>query len=117
MSHILGFQKQVENGIIMVSQGCKQKLPVAFFGKTQYTPWIEACDQRKWSIIKENFWAYLATIDLQNKFGKNIEKTCIYYPFTHLYHKWKSWYMVPEIWSTLDILFSHFEPFFALLSH
>ena len=71
MSHILGFQKQVEIGIIMVSQGGKQKLPVAFFGKTQYTSWIEDWDQRKWSIIKENFWAYLATIDLQNK---NLEK-------------------------------------------
>ena len=37
------------------------------------------------------------------------------------FYKWVPWieiiwYMIPEIWSATDRIFSHFEPFFALLS-
>ena len=48
------------------------------------------------------------------KFNKNEKKSSRYYHFTHGYHKWKSY-----VWflrSTTDTFFSHFGPFFALLS-
>ena len=30
------------------------------------------------------------------KFGKNVQKPWEYYPFTHVYHKWRSYNVVPE---------------------
>ena len=35
--------------------------------------------------------------------------------FKHVNQKSQSWYMLPEIWSVKDIIFSHFQPLFALL--
>ena len=44
------------------------------------------------------------------------EKICWrYHHFTHVYHKLKSWCMVPEISSTTDRFFFHFGKFFAHL--
>ena len=38
------------------------------------------------------------TIKIMKKLKK--KHTWRYYHFTHVYHKWKSWFMVPGIWST-----------------
>ena len=51
-------------------------------------------------------------IEILKKWKKSLE---IYY-FTHTYHKWKSWCMVPEKWSTTDRIFCHFGQFFSLLT-
>ena len=46
------------------------------------------------------------------KFGKNVKITWTYYPFTHRYHKSRSYDDVPEILSTTDRIFCHFGLFF-----
>ena len=46
------------------------------------------------------------------KFGKNVKITWTYYPFTHMYHKSRSYDDVPEILSTTDRIFCHFGLFF-----
>ena len=38
------------------------------------------------------------------KFWKTEKKPWRYYHFTHVYHKWQSWCMVPDIWSVTDFL-------------
>ena len=44
----------------------------------------------------------------KSKFWKHEKTACRYYYFTHVYHKWQSWCMVPEIWSVTDRIFCHF---------
>ena len=48
---------------------------------------------------------------------KKKKNTWRYYYFTHVYHKWIIWCMVPKIWSMMDRIFCHFGLFFALLQH
>ena len=50
------------------------------------------------------------------KFGKNVKKNWIYYPFTHVYHKSRSydvWFLRHEVQQTE--FFRHLWPCFALL--
>ena len=62
------------------------------------------------------FFAFLPNYWPQKlKFGKNIKHQWRYYPFKHVYHKWRSC----DVWSlrykgTTDKVFCQFGPFFAL---
>ena len=52
------------------------------------------------------FFALLTSQTRQKiKILKNWKNTWRYYHFTHVYHKWQSWWMVPEIWSVTDKTF------------
>ena len=46
---------------------------------------------------------------------KNVQKTCRYYPFTHVYHKWRSydvWFLKYKARQTkFFVILSHFLPF------
>ena len=47
----------------------------------------------------------------KSKFWKYRKKPWRYYPFTYVYHKWRSY----EIWSAMDRIFCHLRLFFAVL--
>ena len=68
----------------------------------------------KFFVILDHFLPF-TPLPEKSKFGKNEKKAWTYYYFTHVYQKWQSWCMVPEIWSLTNWLFCHCGPFFALL--
>ena len=49
----------------------------------------------------------------KSKFWKNERNTWRYYHFTNVYHKWQSYKMVPERWSSTNNLFSFLVVFFS----
>ena len=61
-----------------------------------------------------DMYAYL-TIDPKNKNLEKYKKTGRYYPFTHLYHKWRSydiWFLRYKAWWTEFFkILGHFLPF------
>ena len=65
-------------------------------------------------VILGYFWPFYPLTTQKIKIFKNEKNYWRYHHFKHEYHEWKSWCMIPEIWSTTDIIFS-FGPFFALL--
>ena len=65
-------------------------------------------------VILDYFWPFYPLATRKIKILKNEKNYWRYYHFKHEYHEWKSWCMIPEIWSTADIIFC-FGPFFALL--
>ena len=62
-----------------------------------------------------HFLHFQSIDNLENQNFKTEKNTWTYH-FTHMYHKWQPWYMLPEIWSMIYTVFCHFGPFFALLS-
>ena len=68
----------------------------------------------KFFVILDHFLPFIPLPE-KSKFGKNEKKAWTYYYFTHVYQKWQSWCMVPEIWSLTNWFFCHCGPFFALL--
>ena len=68
----------------------------------------------KFFVILDHFLPF-TPLPEKSKFGKNEKKAWTYYYFTHVYQKWQSWCMVPEIWSLTNWFFCHCGPFFALL--
>ena len=83
-----------------------------------YTSWDMECDRHNFLSFQAIFCLLPHYRPWKSNFGKNIKKAWRYYPFTYVYHKWRSYdVLVPEIWSTTDRNFCHFGPFFAVLSH
>ena len=77
-----------------------------------YGSWDMECDRQK----PLSFWTIFLPITQQtgkSKFWKNEKNVWRYYHLTHVYHKWKSWCIVPEIWSMTDIIFSSFCAIFC----
>ena len=65
------------------------------------------------------FWANFCALTLLTRkikiLKKNEKNAWRYYHFIHVYHEWKSWCMVPEIWSRQTeflLILSHFLHFY-----
>ena len=72
--------------------------------------------QTNFFVILDHFLPFYPANNPKNWNLKKWKKSLEIYYFTHTYHKWKSWCMVPEKWSTTDRIFCHFGQFFSLLT-
>ena len=68
--------------------------------------------QAKVFVILGHFLLFQPPDNPENQNFKTEKNTWTYYNFTHLHHKWQSWCVVPEIWSTTtNRIFCHSGPF------
>ena len=67
-------------------------------------------------VILDYFLPFYPLIIQKSKFWKNEKLSEILSFYTWVPWIKIIWCMIPEIWSATDRIFSHFEPFFALLS-
>ena len=61
--------------------------------------------------ILDIFYPFTPKGNGKSKFWKNEKNDWTHYYFIYVYHKWKSWCMVPKKWSTTNRIFCHFGPF------
>ena len=76
-----------------------------------YASWEMECNRHNFLSF---CWTFTPRLTLKQKFGKNEKNTWRYYPFTHVYHEWRSydaWFLRYGAW---QVEFSHFGLFFAL---
>ena len=84
-----------------------------------YHTWQSWCIvPEKWSILDHFLPFYSTPTSLttqKNKILKKWKKTPMHIIILHMcYHKWRSWCMVPKIWSATGRNFFYSVPFFAL---
>ena len=63
--------------------------------------------------ILHHFLPFYPIIDHQKvKFGKNVKSTWIYYQFTYVYHRWRSydvWFLIYKVrWTEFFVILGHF---------
>ena len=81
-----------------------------------YPSWDIECNRQFFAILA-HFLSFYPNKNPENKILQKRKNTWSYYYFIHVYHKWQSWCMVPEIWSATVRPFYHFGPFYAVLSY
>ena len=84
-----------------------------------YSSWDTECDRLKLAIMGHFLAFYPPPPSLKTKKIRTLINKCLEISFYICVHEWPLWSrcLIPEIWSTIDIIFCQFWTIFCLFTH